>query len=180
MAFAGSLLAAVIRKRRTPTGCRNSTHGRPPNIWPQACEAPISTPKSINHELHRPLPNPHSTAHNAAQTAYTRPYRPSNHNLHTRAIHQINKQRRCTRYSPGHMEQIRFQDTTARKATRHIHGIPDSCGRAAILLCSACWQLCTYTPFLATSHKCTTSCFPSCMQKLRPRERSMRASKYNC
>jgi hypothetical protein len=106
----------------------------------------ISSRRSPSHTRDTP------TAHNASQAAHPCLHRPpDHHNLDTRANPQIRRQWYRARHSPGHIRQICHQDTAAREAARHIHGVFGGCGRAAILLCRACWQLCTYTQHYACS-----------------------------
>jgi hypothetical protein len=120
------------------------------------CEAPIRhlnptrspSPPSPHQSTYNSIPNIHTTTtYNASQTARPCLSRPSNHHtLYTCTFKQVIKRHQCTRHPPGHIQQICHQDTTARKASRHIHGILSCRGRASIPLRRPGRKLCTCNP----------------------------------
>lgn len=82
--------------------------------------------------------------HHGPKTTHPCPSRRANPILvfHTCALVQAIKQLQRTRHPPGHIQQIRIQNTSTRKAPRCIHGFPRCRRRATIPLRCASWELC--------------------------------------
>lgn len=138
-----------------------NAHGRAPNIWPQArlsssfisnCNNPPPDP----HTRPRSLPiSPPLHLYNAAQTTHNCLHRRSDKHTHIHTCAnqptRSRQQKRRARHPPGRMEQIHQEYTAAGKTARHVHGLPDCSGRAAVLVCGVSWELCMYTPTTITT-----------------------------
>jgi hypothetical protein len=137
MAFAGR---APSRHAQTPNArlvLRNTNaHGRRPNIWPQALQAPIQHQRPTDHQIHVHY---HKYPTNP----------PSTNTMPPKQRTPVSGAAPTTTSTPARSTKSTgtdAQDILQGIYNKYVQKTPQlgRCGRAAILLRSPCWKLCTY------------------------------------